>query len=310
MLARDPRQRGEIDMGGQVGAARLGQRVQPGGLSAHRLEAFAESRFGGTVIQDQRRAALHRQAPRQPRGPALRRLPHLLHRPFGRDGGQEGWGFHRPLDEGARRHMPLEPGLAAPDELPDRQRVEEFICQQQHRPVRHLRQPVVPAGHRIPQHPRLRRAQAGGGLHQMHPQRPPERDGHFAHRAQRVRHQRAAARPAFHQQHRVRPAHLLPGDRGPQPEHLAEGLGDLGCRGEVPGPAEGRRLPRVVGRDRPGHVPVQAFRHAGARALAISQPPTRIIGSDSNCPMVAPANRKPRCASGWRKNSPTRRATP
>ena len=43
---------------------------------------------------------------------------------------------------------------------------------------------------------------------------------------------------------------------------------------------------------------------------AISQAPTRTIGNDSNCPMVAPAKRKPRCASGWRKNSPMIRATP
>jgi hypothetical protein len=45
-------------------------------------------------------------------------------------------------------------------------------------------------------------------------------------------------------------------------------------------------------------------------ARSISHAPTSTIGTDSNCPMVAPAKRKPRCASGWRNSSPTSRAAP
>jgi hypothetical protein len=48
----------------------------------------------------------------------------------------------------------------------------------------------------------------------------------------------------------------------------------------------------------------------GALARSMNHSPASTIGTDSNCPIVAPAYRKPRFASGWRKNSPMIRATP
>ena len=150
----------------------------------------------------------------------------------------------------------------------------------------------------------------------MQPERGPEGGGHIARGAQRIGHQRAAAGAAFHQQHGIGAAHPVPDHGGPGAQHLPEGLADLGRRGEVAAPAEGGGGACVIGRDRAGHEAVEAFHSAARHAVAarfdrvIRNSPTAIIGSDSNCPMVAPAKRKPRCASGWRKNSPMKRATP
>ncbi len=49
---------------------------------------------------------------------------------------------------------------------------------------------------------------------------------------------------------------------------------------------------------------------ASHRTRRTSQMPAITIGTDSSWPIVAPANRKPRNASGWRKNSPVIRASP
>ena len=210
--------------------------------------------------------------------------------------------------------MPFQPGAVAADELADRQRVQELIAQQQQRARRQGGDVVMPGGHLARQRARLGGAEAGRGLDQMHAQGGAEGGRGLADGAQRIGHQRAPARAAFGQDHGVGTSHRLPCHGAPGAEHLAKGLGDLGRGGEIARAAELRCLPRVIGGDRPCHEAIEAFRHQAAagrdRARRISHSPTATIGTDSTCPMVIPAKRKPRWASGWRNNSPISRATP
>ena len=57
---------GEIDLRGQIGLARILQRVGER-VAAHGLQGVAERAFGMAVVDDQRRAAMPRDAPRQQR---------------------------------------------------------------------------------------------------------------------------------------------------------------------------------------------------------------------------------------------------
>ena len=198
-------------------------------------------------------------------------------------------------------HKPLHPPSFPLHELPDRQRVEELVRQQQHRPSRQRLQPVMPDRPRQPF--RLQRPQPRRRLDQMQPHRRPERRRHLAHRPQSIGHQRAPPRPALHQQHRVRPSDQLPGHRRPQPQDLAKHLADLRRSGEV---AE-RIVCRVVGRIGARHEAIEPLHH---RVRRISHAPAISIGIDSNWPIVAPPIRYPRNTSGSRKNSPMMRATP
>ena len=113
---------------------------------------------------------------------------------------------------------------------------------------------------------------------------------HAADRPQRVGHQRAAARPGFHQQHRVRPADQLPGHRRPQPEDLAEHLADLRRRGEV---ARTDRA-RVIGRVGARHEPVEPF-HQPPRAGSASR-----RRSASECTATGPWSRRRSDSPGTR----------
>ncbi len=128
-------------------------------------------------------------------------------------------------------HEALGPAVAAPDELADRQRIQELVGEQDHRAGRQILDPVVPRG--AGQRGGLDRAQPGRGLDQVHAQRRPERRRDCGDGAQRVGHQRAAAGPGLGQDHRVGAAHRLPGDGGPGAQDLPEGLADLGRGGEV-----------------------------------------------------------------------------
>ena len=111
--------------------------------------------------------------------------------------------------------------------------------------------------------------------------------------------------------------------RHPGPNQFTKHLGNIGRGNEITGGA--KRLPRniiavnrmhqrlshVVGqrqRSGQGNPSVQDIGkaiHGSAahdtrrrRVMIMTASPMTIIGSDSNCPMVAPANRKPRWASG------------
>jgi hypothetical protein len=71
--------------------------------------------------------------------------------------------------------QPLAPAALGPLELADRQGVEKLIGDQEQRPRRHVRKPVVPDRRRgearVRQHRLLRPAERPAGFHQMHPDR-------------------------------------------------------------------------------------------------------------------------------------------
>src|SRR5690606_29836217 len=117
-------------------------------------------------------------------------------------------------------------------------------------------------------------------------------------------------------------------------DQLSEHLADLGCRDEIATSAE-RILSHVIAEARVSerfrhecrdgdrafqrNAPAQQRREVGLvrhgtggsrRARTISQRPSAISGSDKIIPMVSPPNRKPRLASGSRKNSAVIRARP
>ena len=225
--AGGPREIGEIDMCGQVGRSRRCKRVR-GPALAQRLQAVAGRAFGGAVIEEQRHAGMAQEPRGQFAGDGAGRFADLHDLALGRVPVQRPG---RLLDKTVRPHEPLRPAIAAADELADRQGIEELVGQQQQRGVGQGIQPVVPACLRPGQPFRLHGPQPRRGLDQVHTQSGPEIRRHPADGAQRVRHQRAAARPGLRQHNRVGPAEQRPAYRRPGAEHFAEGLADLGgCR--------------------------------------------------------------------------------
>src|SRR5260221_10410397 len=89
----------------------------------------------------------------------------------------------------------------------------------------------------------LRLAQHLAGLDEMKAQRGEELR-HDARRAQRVRHQSAAAGAELGEDEGCRPAGAVPEIDAPQADQLAEDLADLRRSGEVAAPAE--RIARRV----------------------------------------------------------------
>ena len=136
---------------------------------------------------------------------------------------------------------PLGPARRAAHELPDRQRVEEFVGDQQQRPVGQVVE-IARAQTALRREPlRLRRAQAPGS---PRPDAAAARGGNpgtAAARAQHIGHQRAAAGPQLDQEHRVGRAHPLPQIGAPQPDQLAENLADLGRGDEIAVPRRSDR---------------------------------------------------------------------
>ncbi len=222
------------------------------------------------------------------------------------------------------------PAAAVALELPDRQRVQELVGDQEKAARRDGIQVLVPGGRGRGERPRLQGAERRARLHEMHAQRAAEIRRH-SEGAQRVHHQSAAAGPELHEQHRIGPAHLRPDVGAPKPDQLSEDLAHLGRGDEVAGGAQGiagRVIaePRVLHRLRdgeragdadPARDEVGEFRHGASAQVAgasrrerpISQRPTMSTGIDSSWPMVRPPSRYPSCWSGWRKNSATMRAT-
>ena len=137
----------EIDMDGEVGRAGLGERIGIG-VAAHRLQRVAEGRTLVAVVDDERRAAA---CPRQS-GDLSRqskRRFRLLQDVAGAAGnGEPGLRLaEQPEGEPAIRAKPdeaLAPAALGADELADRQRVEELVGDDDRRPGRRLRQPLMP----------------------------------------------------------------------------------------------------------------------------------------------------------------------
>ena len=236
-----------------------------------------------------------------------------------------------------KSHHPFAPAAAGPLKLPNRQGVEEFIGQQIKRSVGQVLHGIGPLGPIPGQRLRLPGAQDGRDLDQTQPQgfvKP----RHGLGGAQDIGHQRAAAGAKFGQHKGGGLALIEPDLRETKAEKFAEHLADFGCRGEIARSAERvaggivavpgmqQAFGHVVGqRDRPGGgnsrgQDVAQRRHAG-RARQRNHSPTATMGNDSAWPCVSPqppiCQARPsglpavtNCASGWRTNSTTNRASP
>ena len=144
--------------------------------------------------------------------------------------------------------------------------------------------------------------------------------------AQKIGHERAAPGTELDQHDPAGLPHPVPGVGAPRADQLAEDLADLGRGDEIALPAQGvapgvvaifgiavRRRHETGDGNRPATrdpLPqlLAEWSHRG-NARRTSQIPTRRTGIDRSCPIVAPPNRKPRWASGWRNNSAKPRAT-
>ena len=145
---------GEVDMGGEIGlAGRRQHRMRL--VPADRLQRFAAGAREIAVIDEERRAALlfqpgaERRRERQRRGADLEEAPRR--RLAQRRRHQRRRGARRPIDDeaqrvgrGIERHQPLVPAALAALELPDRQRVEELVGDEEQRPIGQARDAVMP----------------------------------------------------------------------------------------------------------------------------------------------------------------------
>ena len=193
-------QRREIDMRGQVALARFVERIGIG-VAAHRLQRVADRGAFIAIVDDQRRAALR--APAAPRARAAiatrrarfrgsipaRRVAQMRRDdrsqlPVAGDRQEQRVLAARPAARASR------PGL---DQLADRQRVEEFVGDDEQRPVVGQAVDSRRASSAPGTRSRLRGAQRRAGLDQMDRRRQPG----LRHRPQRIGGQRAAARAEF-----------------------------------------------------------------------------------------------------------------
>ena len=121
---------GEVDMGGEVGRAGVGQRGG-GSAVADRLQGVAGGAFGRAVVEEQGGAALGaRGGAARARDEGAGGFADFGDLALGERQAEVGGGL---LDEVAVLDVALEAGAAAADELADRQGVEEFVGQQDQR---------------------------------------------------------------------------------------------------------------------------------------------------------------------------------
>ena len=220
---------GEIDMGGEVHLARIGEGIgEP--VRLHRLKRVAQRRPFIAIIDDDRRAALPRDLLRQGIGDFRgcdRRFQDRTVGRIRRNRRQARFDAAIACDRDeaarlfARQQHPLAPFVAHPDALADGQRVEKFIGDNQQRPL------IGQAGDRVMvdrggQQRLLPAAQRWTGFHQMHWRR----QGGALHRAQGIGRQRAASGAEFDIGGLPASARPHPdvGQRQPDklPEHLAD----------------------------------------------------------------------------------------
>ena len=125
--------------------------------------------------------------------------------------------------------QPLAPGLAAADELPDGQRIDEFVGEHDQRTLRHRVERRIPAKRcaSILEGLPLRLDHDGARLDQRHGDAV-EEFRNAAPGAGSVGHQSAAARSKLGDGHAGRLAHGLPDRDRPEADELAEDLADLG----------------------------------------------------------------------------------
>ena len=229
----------------------------------------------------------------------------------------------------------LAPDAVGAHELPDRQRVEELVGDEEKRPVRHVVEARRARRFRRPLPPSvfcLARSQRRARLDQMRRRPRSRKSGALA--ATRRMSAISVPRPGPSSTSRtgVGRADHAPDMDEPRADDLAEHLAHLRRGDEIAVDAEriARRVVAVLGiAEAKRHVVGDAHRavrlderldllaerrvaHAGRAAFArsIAATPTSTIGIDSIMPMVRPPAKKPSCASGSRTNSIAMRARP
>ena len=132
------------------------------------------------------------------------------------------------------RDQPLAPGLAAADELPDGQRIDEFVGEHDQRAFRHRVERRIPAKRhtRILERLALRLDHDRARLDQRHGDAV-EEFRNAAPGARSIGHQSTAPRSELGDRHARRLAHGLPHRHRPEADELAEDLADLRRRDEV-----------------------------------------------------------------------------
>ncbi len=128
--------------------------------------------------------------------------------------------------------------ILGPHILADRQRIEEFVGDDDQRPVGEFLNARCEEGRVRGQLLLLYRPQMRARLDQ-HDVRRGEKIGRETGGAQRVGHQRAAAGAELGEHHARRAAHPPPGFHRPEADEFAEHLADLGGGDEIAGRAEG-----------------------------------------------------------------------
>ena len=316
-LAGGPRQRAEIDMGGQIGGTGIDQHAVLQ-VAADGLQAVAAAAAIVAVVDDQRGAAMLCDAAadrgRQRDAGRTGLDDHALARRLRRRG-RHGQGSARRAqreDEAVAAAVDIddtfEPAAALELELMNRQGVEQLVGDEQERTIGNVVEGIVP-GRRDLRRGLLQRlgltaAQIGTGLDHV------QIDGgvearHLARAPQRVGHQRAAPRTQLDQANGSRPAHRFPDRGAPGAQQLAEHLADLRRGDEIALQAEGiallvvavlrmaERFGHVFGDgDRPGdaNAPGQKFaqrrswrvRSLGGLRLGAKRAPDEIAAGDQH----------------------------
>ncbi len=216
-----------------------------GRMPLHRLQGVAQ-RMPAAIVEDQRRAAwpgdpggdlVHHR--RRRRGKISTRSPSRVSASRGGSAASgaalgQPQGQRSPSTPTTRSRQPR----AVRGELADRQRVEEFVGDQEQRQRRQVGGVVVPGDG------------ATGSAACCRSRRCAEASTrctciaacearHVRRGAQHIGHQGAAAGPELGQREGRRRALIQPGLRQAQPDQLAEHLADLGRGGEIAGSAEG-----------------------------------------------------------------------
>src|SRR6476661_6275652 len=226
--ARPALEIGEIDMGGEIGASRIGK-GRGKAMAAHGLQRVAEAGFVVAVVDDEHGEGSHRGAASK----LIQEGPRLV-------AGRE------PIALGetkaatpVARDQTLEPGPVAVDKLPDWEGIDEFIGEHDERTVRQLIQRRIPAN----RHPSLAKSASlcrnhDGACLDERDRDDVEECRHCTPGAERICRQGAAPRTKLSDGHGAWRAHRLPDGDGPQANQLAEDLADLGCGDEVAGAAD------------------------------------------------------------------------
>ena len=169
---------------------------------------------------------------------------------------------------GSSATSPFGPVSGAAHELAYRQRVEEFVGNEQQRTLGQILDSLEKNGFGRCQPVLLLDAQYRARLDQMEANGAAKfRQG--IGRPQQIAGEGPAARPEFGEDHWVGPPDPLPNERAPYPDQLAENLTDLGCRDEVSAGAD-----RPPGRVIAEFGIVERHRHIGRHRL-------RSLGADA-----------------------------